>query len=224
MEATREIGPLLARKEHLQSVAAASPALGDRLQHLRTWQAARLARSYADLSANPRYAPAVAFFLSDIYAVHEFTRRDRDLTRALSQLRRALPAALIAILGKALELDVLTLELDQAMALRMSTPLTDSSYGEAYRAVGRRPERERQIGLIWEIGKALDEVVRRAWLGLVLRAAHVPAHVAGFGVLQDFLERGWAAFRILPAGHALFDDIRRREVALMDALFQAKTP
>jgi len=222
MHTAPDLDQLLARKRQLQSLAASRHEFEMRLQQLRAWQAGRLARSYADLGADPRYSQAVAFFLSDIYAPHEFTHRDRDLTRALGKLRRALPAALLAVLGKALELDVLTLALDQAMTSHLTAPPTESSYAQAYRAVGRRPDRERQIELIRDIGKSLDAVVRHRWLGLALRAAHGPAHLAGFGALQDFLERGWSAFRTLPAGDELFDDIRRRETAVMDALFQAR--
>jgi len=214
---------LLERKQALQAITTSRPELARQLRELRAWQAARLARSYADLRANPNYSQAVEFFLSDIYAPHEFTQRDRDLTRAAMQLRRALPQALLAILCEALELEVLTLELDQAMALQLPAALTEPSYALAYRAVGRRSDRARQIELICEIGTALDAVVRRRWLGIALRAAHIPAHVAGFGTLQDFLERGWAAFRAIRGANRLLEDIRDRETAVMDALFKGRT-
>ena len=52
-----------------------------------------------------------------------------------------------------------------------------------------------------------------------LRAAHVPAHAAGFGVLQDFLERGFAAFRNMSEAAPLLRKIRERETQLMEQLF-----
>jgi len=218
--ASRSLEQLLARQQALQRIAASSPELGGRIQELRTWQAARLARTYADLRATPQYSCAVEFFLSDIYGPHDFTRRDRDLARAASQLRRALPRALLEILCAALELDVLSTELDQQMASRLTTALTEPFYGVIYRAVGRPADRQRQINLVCETGAALNALVAHPWVGLALRAAHLPAHLAGLGALQDFLERGWAAFRSLRTGDRLLEEIRRRETALMDALFQ----
>lgn len=223
MDALPDLDELLARKQALQS-APPDPQLSSRLRELRAWQAARLARTYADLGADARYAPALEFFLSDLYGPHEFIRRDRDLTRAAAPLRRALPQRLLDILCAALELDLLTLQLDTAMASHLGAAPSEASYAAAYRATGRPSDRERQIDLIHHIGTALDGVVRRRSLGFALRAAHIPAHVAGLGALQDFLERGWAAFRSLPPGGRLFDEIRRRERALMTALFQGHEP
>ncbi len=37
------------------------------LDILQRWQSARLARTYADLLASPRYRPAAAFFLDELY-------------------------------------------------------------------------------------------------------------------------------------------------------------
>jgi hypothetical protein len=222
MPADRSLEELLKGKQALEASAPRSPEFANRLRELQAWQAERLARTYADLRADPRYARTIEFFLSDIYAAHDFTRRDRDLARAATQLRHALPQALLDILREALELDLLTAELDQAMVGRFSAPPTESSYAVAYRAVGRRNDRQRQIDLLCGIGIALDAVVRRRWLGLALRAAHVPAHVAGLGVLQDFLERGWGAFRALPAADHLLADVQTRETALMDALLEGR--
>jgi len=56
---------------------------------------------------------------------------------------------------------------------------------------------KRQVDLVLLIGADLSRLVRNFWIELALRAAHLPAHVAGFGVLQDFLERGFTAFRKL---------------------------
>lgn len=37
-------------------------------------------------------------------------------------------------------------------------------------------------------------MVHSPLLGATLRAMHHPAHVAGFGAMQDFLEQGYATF------------------------------
>ncbi|MBS0578532.1 MAG: hypothetical protein JSR36_04635 [Proteobacteria bacterium] len=211
---------LLARKRALDACVSATPQFAARLGELRTWQGMRLARTYRDLRREPRYAAAVEFFLCELYGAQDFRQRDRDVTRAWSAFRRALPRAAVDILTRAIELEVLTTELDHAMAARLSgTPITGVRYANAYRAVGQGALRRRQIQLAIAVGEALDRIVRYRWVGIALRAAHVPARAAGFGALQDFLERGFASFRRVHGAQALLTAIRERETQLMDALF-----
>jgi len=220
MKPPAQLDALLARKRLLGSQAGASAATATRLRELRAWQAARLARTYADLRREPRYALAVEFFLSDLYGPQDFTGRDRDLARAWRYLRRALPAAALDVLGRAIELEVLTAELDQAMVAALETgAVTSTTYAAAYRAVGRRAARARQIELIAAIGADLERIVRHAWIAMALRVAHAPAHAAGFGVLQDFLERGFAAFRRMRGAGRFVQAIREREARVMNAIY-----
>jgi hypothetical protein len=215
-----QIDDLLARKRELARQGQATPELAARLHDLRSWQAARLARTYRDLHARPNFAPAVDFFLSELYGPGDLTRRDEDLIRAWRYLKRALPGAALKGLGSAMALEVLTIELDHAMvgALAPGT-LNETHYADAYRAVGRREARQRQIDLAVGAGEQLDLLAARPLLGTLLRAAHGPAHAAGFGVLQDFLERGYEAFRSVGDPRALLETIRERETTLMNALF-----
>jgi hypothetical protein len=217
--APQELNQLLARKEQLESRAAADVELSGRLDTLRLWQAQRLERTYGGLRREPRFIAALDFFLTDLYGPQDFSRRDADLKRAVGKLQRALPGRLIALLGTALQLQVLTLELDQATAASLESHDIDTgSYAAAYRRVGRVEDRQRQIDLLVRIGQELGAIVRQRWIGIALRAAHSPAHIAGFGVLQGFLERGFAAFGRMGDPTELMEIIRERETALMTAL------
>jgi hypothetical protein len=212
---------LLARKRELELRVAQNPELDSRMRELRSWQAQRLEQTYAALRSEPRYAPALEFFLSDLYGPGDSMRRDEDLRRALIPLKRALPAALLDILCRALELQILTAELDQEMVSRLgSGAITDASYAEAYRLVGRAEERKHQIELIVRTGEDLSRVVRKNWIALALRAAHLPAQAAGFGVLQSFLERGFGAFRQMEDARDLLATIQQRETVLMESLLR----
>jgi hypothetical protein len=214
-EVVEGLDQLLERKKELAHRAAAAPVAG-RLQELRTWQAMRLDQTYADLRRDPPAEEVLAFFLSDLYGPQDLTRRDRDVARAWRMLKRALPAYLLEILYMAMELDVLSAELDLEMAERLLPgAVNEKAYADAYRAVGRPEARRRQIALVVEIGKVLARAVRTPLVGLALRAAHAPAHLAGLGVLQDFLERGFAAFRGLSQPSSLLTLIARRETRLM---------
>jgi len=218
-EPAENLEQLLARKRELASHGSDAPEFASRLRELRTWQAARLARTYGDLHREPRYARGVDFFLSDLYGAQDFTSRDQDVMRAWRYLKHSLPATALEALGRAIELEVLSAELDHAMVAALPPrALSEARYAQAYRAVGRRDARQRQIDLVIGAGEDLERTVRRAWIGVLLRAAHGPAHAAGFGVLQDFLERGYESFRNMGSARKLLDAIRERETLLMEAL------
>lgn len=212
---------LLSRKRELEAGVSARPALRARIRELRAWQADRLAGTYRDFSLEERYAKAVAFFLTDLYGPHDTSARDAQLVSALDHLERALPRSLLHVLEQAVELDVLTAELDRGVAERLAAgPVTGKTYAAAYRAAGQRAARERQIELVSEIGAALERAVRRPAVNLALRLARIPAQALGFGALQDFLERGFAAFRAMPEAAWFLRAIRERETELNDALLR----
>jgi hypothetical protein len=221
MNAPDRLEELMARKRLLEGSSCQAADFVARLRELQSWQTARLARTYQDFHEDPRYSPAVEFFLSDLYGPQEFKHRDRNLARAWRHLKRALPAPAMKVLGQAIELDVLTLELDHAVVRALAAAsVTDATYAAAYRVVNDRVSRTRQIDLIVSVGKDLDRIVRRVWLGPLLKAAHVPAHAAGFGALQDFLERGYAAFRRMHGAERLLKVIRERETLFMDSMLR----
>jgi hypothetical protein len=220
MARTDDTEPLIEQLTQLQARASAQPALAQRLQELRAWQAARLARTYEDVRRDPQLAQAAEFFLNDVYGPQDFARRNLELTRAWNYFKRTLPATVLTVLAQAIELETLTSELDHAMVTQLPPgPIDGESYAVAYRAVGRADARAHQIDLIEGIGEVLSRVVRRRWIAIALRAAHAPAHAAGFGVLQDFLERGFAGFRQMQDPERLLRIIQEREGALMQALF-----
>jgi hypothetical protein len=211
---------LLEKKDRLAATLGVDAALAPVLEQLRAWQSARLAASYADLRADPRHAPAAEFFLSDIYGTHDVAPRDADLRRAWRLMEKTLPTPAMEILRDALELEVLTLELDAAVAAGLGSAAIDPErYAAAYRAAGRAAERERQIWLIVDLARRLARVVRRAWIGRLLRLARAPAEAAGVSVLQNFLERGFEAFSRLGDATQFIGAIDSRERRLMQRLF-----
>ena len=122
----------------------------------------------------------------------------------------------------AMELDALSEELDSAMVgyLGATTDaLTARAYGEAYREIGRRADRARQIDLIDHLGRSLNGLTRQKFIGSALRMMRKPAEVAGLGALQAFLERGYAAFRTMGGASEFVDIVVGRERAISNALF-----
>lgn len=210
------IESLAAARSRLQQDAAQRAPL-DRLQR---WQVDRLRRTYADFGRDPRYASALEFFVGDLYGPHEFSRRDADLRKVLRSWERLLPARALAAVIAALELEALTLDLDVAMVAALEgADVAEHSYAQAYRRMNRRPDRERQIRLILDAGRALNELIRLPVIGTALRMARTPARAAGVLFLHAFLERGYKAFARMQDAQPLLAAIERREIAIMERLF-----
>ena len=209
------------RVRALHEERAASIKLAAALDRLAAWQTRRLNATYADLAAEPRYARATAFFGSDLYGPGDFSRRDADLARVVPVMRKVLPQGVIATIAGAMELSALSRELDRALLAKLpaGAALSVATYCAAYRALGNRDARERQIELIVVVGRALDRYVDKPLIRSALAAMRQPARVAGLSALQDFLERGFAAFREMGGADEFLATVESRETALMNAIF-----
>jgi len=212
---------LLVRNRSLRAQFSDDPGLQEELQALQRWQAGRLERTYADLQERERYRPGVEFFLEELYTDKDYLPRDTQLERASPILKRMLPSQAQESMRMAVQLEVLSQELDGEMtrALGAETAIDGQSYAEAYREVGRRDDRERQIGFILEAGRDLERLVKLPMIYTLIRMAHGPAHLAGFGALHDFLEDGFRAFRAMGGAEEFLQTIEDRETRIMERIF-----
>ena len=211
----------LERVMRLHAIREADPALAAALTRLSEWQSRRLRDTYADLAVDPRYAGAIAFFQNDLYGGADFTRRDGDLARVVPAMVRLLPEAVIATVARAVELNALAHELDRALLAQLpsaTTRFTVAQYCGAYRAMGEFALRRRQIALMAEVGNALDRYVRTPMIGVALTMMRRPARVAGMSALQNFLERGFTAFRRMKGAGEFLAAVEARETAINDAI------
>jgi hypothetical protein len=195
-----------------------------RLTALKQWQQQRLARTYADLSADQRYQPAVAFFLNELYGVKDSTLRDRDLVRMYPSMKRLLPKFAFDAVSKALELDVLAEEFDQALTHELGTQrLSESSYVKAFYVVGRREDRLRQIKLMRAVGEGLDKMVKKPLIFSTLKMLRGPAKVAGLAEMQQFLEAGFTAFLHMDGADEFLAIVASRETLLVERILNGES-
>ena len=211
----------LERVRRLHESRHDSAELAAALDRLAFWQARRLNATYADLSRDPRYADAIAFFGSDLYGPGDFSRRDADLARVVPIMARVLPEGVIETVARAMELSALSQELDRTLLdeLGVEVELSVPAYCAAYRKCANRRLRERQIGLIVDVGQALDRYVHTPLLRRTLSLMRRPARIAGLGALQHFLERGFTSFAGMRGADHFLATIEARETELMDAIF-----
>ncbi len=207
----------------LRGAAKANPDVEAARERLRVWQAARLARTHADLLASPRMGPGATFFLTDLYGSTDLSKLVVDVKRIVPVMTKFLPMAGLETVADAIELHALSEELDIAMVKALGNrirKLDSTAYGRAYRKVDRRRDRERQIALIGHLGKALGRLIDQPFVTSALGLMRKPARLVGFGELQGFLERGHDAFRKMGDSKEEFLDlIGRRERKLLKALF-----
>jgi hypothetical protein len=169
--------------------------------------------------------PAAEFFLSDLYGDRDFSARDRDAARVLPLMSRLLPDTLLRAATDAIELAVLSHMLDLRMAEALArrpkpdAPITVQDYARAYRKGGYRRLRRHQIELVMHVGQALDAAVKKHGVYKLLRAARIPAQLAGLSELQAFLERGFTAFDALGGADDFLEAVSSRELAVSRRLF-----
>ncbi len=210
----------LERLKVLRGERSAQPA---RLAELKRWQAARLAATYADVAAQPRYGEATAFFLDDLYGPKDFSGRDQAMMRILPVMTRMLPQKAVETAALAIELEAVSEALDQQLAAALPAgPIDADSYARAYRESSTRAAREHQIDLIEEVGLRLDALVRKPLVSSMLKVMRRPAHAAGLGDLQDFLERGFASFREMKGAEEFLALLRERETTILNRLFSSQ--
>jgi len=195
----------------------------DAFQMLQQWQRKRLAGTYADLMAEENSLPACEFFLDELYGGLDFLKRDQDLDKVMPVMVRFLPEYALGSLAAAFELQAISLQFDMEVSRIVSergvSELDLGGYASAYRQCGDRSQRERQIILIRQLGIDLSGLVDKALVSYLVRLLRGPAHAAGFGELQQFLESGLASFRQLEDRMLFVDTVFQREWMAMEKLF-----
>lgn len=195
--------------------------LSPRVAELRTFQARRLAASYADLRRTPRYSAAAEFFLSDLYGEKDFSERDRNVEKIYPIMIRLLPEAVLETVTVAAELNALSHRLDLRMVGRLENLLRPDEeislrhYAVAYAQPDDYRVRRHQLALILGLGRGLDHIVRKRMVRELLALCHWPAKLAGLGALQSFLERGFDSFTALKGANSFLLALAHRERAFV---------
>src|SRR6187431_2911985 len=197
-----------------RAARAGDAALAERVTQVKSYQQARFANTYADLLSHPRYAGASRFFLDDLYGPGDFSQRDAQFVRIVPGLVRLFPSEV------AETVEALTEQFDTEMARHLAgLPVTAPIYVAAWRQTGQPANRQRQIDLMLDVGRALDVYTRRPLLRHSLRAMRVPARAAGLSALQAFLENGFDTFRAMRGADEFLQQIAKRERAMAASLF-----
>lgn len=178
------------------------PELRRKYEYFLDWQVAYSLPFYSEFREVPQTAAAVEFVISDLIGTN-ISARDADLARVVPIMVRLLPEKALQALASALELNARALSINlnicQTLFERTDTSagISERDYCDAFRHSTTLDECMELIDLTLALGHSLKRLVRRPMLGTTLRAMHRPAHAAGFGAMQDFLEKGYSTFHAI---------------------------
>ncbi len=220
---------LNARTVRLQH--AGEPNVRLAVKAVKQFQGQRLAKTHADLLVSARFGSAAKFFLEDLYGDKDLSQRDAELSKVIPALQKFLPKSALEVIADAVELDglseILDLRIAQALIkLGFDGQMNALQYRHAYCVAESATTpadqagftRTRQMQLVDGIGRTLDQLVRKPFLGGLLVSMAPVAAAAGVPTMHDFLSRGFLAFKHMRGAVPFLDAIKTREVQLHDAL------
>ena len=76
------------------------------------------------------------------------------------------------------------------------------------------------VGLAVTLGDSLKTLVHVPLIGMLLRTMRAPAHVAGFGALQEFLETGFLTFRRISDIDRFLELLHARMERVFDRIYR----
>jgi hypothetical protein len=166
------------------------------------WQVAYLLPFFSEFEARPDTAAAVEFIVSDLMG-SGIAARDADLARVIPIMVRLLPDRALEALASAMQLNARTLAINLANSEKLAERtdigegISERDFCAAFRSTTTLEECLELIGLTIVLGHTLKRLVRNRMLRMTLHAMHYPAHAAGFGAMQDFLEKGYTTFHAI---------------------------
>ena len=188
------------------------------------WQLRYLLEYLQDLYEQDGYEDALDFVMSDLAGVG-IAGRDRDLERVAPVITSMLPTRALQTIAAAAEMNARVLEVNIAIcrSLRADDALpgeiTEAAYFDACRSATTFEEFEELTHLIVGLGRTLESLIDMPILGGLLRAMRGPAHAAGFGALQEFLETGYFTFRRIPDVDMFLDILEERMIGVFARIF-----
>jgi hypothetical protein len=195
-------------------------------EYFTGWQLDYLLPLFGDLHARTGYAEAINFIMSDLAGIG-ISHRDRDLERAAPAITTMLPFRALATVAATAEVNARVLEINLAIWRRLTVDkelpalITEYEYCVACREASSLDECVGLVHKITELGRTLESLVEVPMIGMTLRAMRAPAHAAGFGALQEFLETGFFTFREIPDVDHFLSEIEVRMIQIFERIYTA---
>ncbi len=200
------------------------PGVPQQYDRFAAWQMAYLLTFFGDLHERPGYGEAIDFTISDLAGVR-VSGRDHDLERAAPVITRMLPGQAMETLAAAAKLNASVLEFNLGIFRELQVDgelpgeISDRDYCVACRKTSTLDESVGLVHLAVSLGRTLKTLIKVPLLGALLRTMRAPAHAAGFGELQEFLESGYTNFRAIPDVDHFLDEIDTRMTEVFEIIY-----
>jgi len=188
------------------------------------WQLEYLLPFFSDLYVQEGYSEAIDFTMSDLAGIG-ISSRDRDLQRAAPAITTILPLGALATIAAAAEMNARVLEINIAICRcllvgnNLPAQISEYDYCVACREASSLEKCVELVHLITGLGKTLGSLVNIPVIGMTLRAMRAPAHAAGFGALQEFLEKGYRTFKQIPDIDHFLSEIEARMTRVFERIY-----
>lgn len=192
-----------------------SPDLLFAVKNLKKYQRARLIETHKDHLAHPNTKEAATFFLNELYGEQDFSLYYKDLDKLLPTMEKTFPAPALAIIVKALSLNLMTEQLDNAMAEKLGSSFTDEEYWKVYKETGTFEQRMQQLHNLQDIGQKLISVSKIPLISQLLNVMNIPAKQMGLLNLHNFLKNGFHIFKNTKNAEVFLQSIYDREYQLL---------
>ena len=189
----------IARSNELHQEYLGNPELMASYDRFTRWQLDYMLPFFSDLLEPEGYAEAVDFIVSDLCGVG-VSERDHDIERAAPVIVRSLPGKSLETAAAAVELNAEVLEFNLGVwhhllvAEELPAIISEEDYKAACHATSSYEECLLLVQLAVELGTTLKSLVHIPLIKGLLRTMRAPAHAAGYGALQEFLETGYITF------------------------------
>lgn len=214
----------IARSNQLHAEYLDDPSFFDAYDRFTMWQLDYLLPFFSDLHAVEGYGGAIDFIMSDLAGVG-ISKRDHDLERAAPVIAATLPTPGMRALARAAEVNARVLGINLGICRHLlrdgglPEPITERDYFIACRAASSLAECLDLVDVVTRLGVSLKWLVRVPLIGMTLRAMNRPAHAAGYGALQEFLETGYETFHRIPDIDHFLDQIRERMGSVFERIY-----
>jgi hypothetical protein len=213
------------RSNELHAGYLDDPELFESYDRFTHWQFDYMMPFFDGLLEPEGYADAVDFVISDLAGVG-ISERDRDIERATPVIVRSLPAQALDLAASAAELNAGALEFNLSICRellvdgRLPTTISEAEYCRACRRASSYEECMDLVQMAVDLGDGLRTLVHVPLIGMLLRTMRAPAHLAGFGALQEFLETGYLTFRRISDIEQFLELLHARMERVFDRIYR----
>ncbi len=189
---------------------------------VRTWQEARIRKTYHALLLDPQLQLAAQFVLEEAYTAVDYVGLIDEVERMIPYALKLFPAPLLETVCLVLELNAVTAELDEKLAWAIfqdikATEVDEVNYLQAFAKVNGCQLRSKQLKIIDKLGIGIDQYLQSQWLCIAFKLAKMPAKAAGLGTLVDLIGKGFIAINALDMPASVFiGAIVQQEIEIND--------